>query len=42
MPLEGPGSEERDFFNELVESPCPPDDAIVFPEEKILGPGTIP
>ena len=31
IPLEGPGSEVNDLFNELVESPCPPEEAIVVP-----------
>ena len=42
IPSLGPGSLVKSVLKELVLSPCPPDEAIVFPEVKILGPSTNP
>ena len=42
MPRAGPGSLDKFSRREFVGSPWPPEEEIVFPEEKILGPGTIP
>ena len=41
-PCSGPGSSTKSSLRPFVLSPWPPVEAIVFPEVKILGPGTTP